>query len=87
MPEIAPPSPTPLDLRGLHCPRLVLALAEALRNALPGQHFRVLTTDPLAAIDLPFYLSRHGHALLRRERLQGGDAFIIGIGMAAPEAA
>ena len=64
--------PTILDLRGLKCPLPVLRTRKALRRLAPGGEIVVLSTDPLADLDIPHMTAQDGHRLLRR--WQDGDA-------------
>ena len=57
-----------LDLRGLRCPELVLRAKTALRRVPVGGTLVIECTDPLAAIDVPVFVHRSGHALAREER-------------------
>ena len=56
-----------LDLRGLKCPMPVLRTRRALRSMAVGEQLLVLSTDPLATIDIPHFLSEDGHDLDWRE--------------------
>ena len=68
---------TRLDLTGLRCPQVVLRLADFLRDLPPGTRVEVTSTDPLSAIDVPFFLDRTGHRLLSRERVPPRVVFVI----------
>ncbi len=57
--------PTILDLRGLKCPLPVLRTRKALRRLRPGAAIVVLSTDPLAGLDIPHMAAQDGHRLLR----------------------
>lgn len=69
-----------LDLTGLLCPHVVLRLAEQMRALPAGSRIRVIATDPLSAIDVPFYLGKAGHQLLSRDRQDARIVFIIECG-------
>ncbi len=64
--------PTILDLRGLKCPLPVLRTRKALRRLPPGAALVVLSTDPLAGLDIPHMAVEDGYTLVRR--WQEGDA-------------
>lgn len=66
-----------LDLRGLHCPHVVLRLAAHMRGLPTGTRVTVVATDPLSAIDVPFYLDKTGHRLVSRERGDACLTFVI----------
>ncbi len=53
-----------LDLRGLKCPMPVLRTRRTLSGLPPGTRLEVLSTDPLAVIDLPHLLRETGDTLL-----------------------
>ena len=63
--------PVVVDVRGLKCPLPVLKTARRMEGHAPGARFLVLTTDPMAAIDVPHFCSENGHRLLGRA--QEGD--------------
>ena len=65
-------APPILDLRGLKCPLPVLRTRRALRRLPAGAALVVLSTDPLAGLDIPHMAAADGHALLRR--WEEGDA-------------
>ena len=70
-----------LDLTGLNCPHVVLRLAEHMRGVPPGSRVTVVSTDPLSAIDVPFYLDKVGHLLVSRRRDDGRITFVIEAGV------
>lgn len=57
-----------LDCLGLLCPLPVLKSRRALRDLAPGRRLRVVTTDPMAAIDIPHMCATDGHALVGQAR-------------------
>lgn len=67
--------PTILDLRGLKCPLPVLQTRRALRRVPPGTAIIVLSTDPLAGIDIPHMAAEDGHSLVRQWRENEACAF------------
>jgi tRNA 2-thiouridine synthesizing protein A len=73
-----------LDLTGLNCPHVVLRLAEQMRTLAPGDRLTVTATDPLSAIDVPFYLDKVGHRLVARHREDGRLVFVVECGQGAP---
>jgi tRNA 2-thiouridine synthesizing protein A len=66
-----------LDLSGLKCPLPVLRTKKALGAMPPGASLRIITTDPLAGIDIPHLCVSEGHRLLLQETAGGGIAFVI----------
>jgi tRNA 2-thiouridine synthesizing protein A len=57
-----------LDATGLYCPEPVLRTAKAMRQVQPGETLTVLTTDPVATIDFPYYCHHAGLELLSTSR-------------------
>ncbi|WP_137153821.1 sulfurtransferase TusA family protein [Rhizobium sp. FKL33] len=66
-----------LDLKGLKCPLPVLKSRKAMASLTSGALVRVLTTDPLAGLDIPHFCHEDGHALLAQERSDQGHVFLI----------
>lgn len=66
-----------LDLSGLACPHVVLRLADHMRGLAAGASLAMTSTDPLSAIDVPFYLARAGHLLLAESKAAGRFTFVI----------
>jgi tRNA 2-thiouridine synthesizing protein A len=57
-----------IDVRGLKCPLPVLKAARRMEAHPAGTRFRLLATDPLAAIDVPHFCNEKGHRLLASAR-------------------
>jgi tRNA 2-thiouridine synthesizing protein A len=57
-----------VDVRGLKCPLPVLKTARRMAPHPAGTRFRVLSTDPMAAIDVPHFCNEQGHRLLESAR-------------------
>lgn len=53
-----------VDARGLRCPLPVIRLAEAARDATPGDVIEVWATDPAAAADIPAWCRMRGQEYL-----------------------
>ena len=68
---------TTLDLKGLKCPLPVLKTRKALTRLSSGEQLTVLTTDPMAEIDIPHFCNEQGHTLLEAERIEGGHRFVL----------
>jgi len=58
---------TVLDVTGLQCPLPVLKAQKALRSLSAGDVLQVISTDPMAKIDIPHFCAEHGHRVLRQE--------------------
>lgn len=56
------------DASGLLCPLPVLRANRVLRELAPGQHLKVLATDPAAEADFPAYCRQTGHKLVAAGR-------------------
>ena len=70
-------APEVLDLRGLKCPMPVLRTRRALRGMAVGERILVLSTDPLAAIDIPHFLVGSGHGLDGQDAADGVLRFLV----------
>lgn len=66
-----------LDLRGLRCPLPVLRARKVLKGMEPGDALVVMTTDPLAGLDIPAFLAEDGHKLVSVERTACGHRFHV----------
>ncbi len=59
---------TTLDLKGLKCPLPVLKTRKALNQLGSGARLTVLTTDPMAFLDIPHFCNENGHTLETSEK-------------------
>jgi tRNA 2-thiouridine synthesizing protein A len=66
-----------IDVRGLKCPLPVLKTDRRMRDYPVGARFVVLTTDPMAAIDVPHFCAENGHRLLASGKEGGALRFEI----------
>ncbi len=66
-----------IDVRGLKCPLPVLKTAKRMSVLEAGARVVVLTTDPMAAIDIPHFCQEHGHRLIGRSEQDGVLTFEI----------
>jgi tRNA 2-thiouridine synthesizing protein A len=73
----ASPAITDLDLSGLKCPLPALRTRKALRGAASGAIFRVVCTDPMAALDIPNLLRETGDHLDARQDAEGKLVFVV----------
>lgn len=61
----APGAPAEVvDARGHRCPAPTLRLRRALEAAPSGGRVLLLADDPLARIDVPFFVAEAGHVLV-----------------------
>ncbi|MEL7527338.1 MAG: sulfurtransferase TusA family protein [Pseudomonadota bacterium] len=73
-------SETLLDLKGLKCPLPVLKARKAMSRLPEGDRLVVLTTDPMAEIDIPHFCQENGHTLVESERTDYGHRFLLAKG-------
>ncbi len=66
---------TVLDVTGLQCPLPVLKAQKALKALSAGSILDVISTDPMAAIDIPHFCSEKGHVLLEQEAMEGATRY------------
>ena len=65
------------DLRGLQCPLPVLKTARRMRDMPQGARLWVVTTDPLAVIDVPAFARENAHVLVESREVEGGHRFLL----------
>lgn len=66
-----------IDAIGLICPLPVLKARKALNAMAPGQVLRVLSSDPIAVIDIPHFCQEAGHTLLDSFDAQDHRVYLI----------
>jgi len=59
-----------VDARFKSCPGPLLALAETVSKAKPGQIVKLLATDPGAPLDVKEWASGVGHKILKVEKTE-----------------
>jgi tRNA 2-thiouridine synthesizing protein A len=69
-----------LDLRGLKCPLPVLRARKKLGTMEAGSRLQLVTTDPLAVIDIPHMCGEDGHVVESPLKTETGHQFIITVG-------
>lgn len=62
---------------GLRCPLPVLKARKRLGAMAPGAVLRLVSDDPLSAIDVPFFCSEAGHELLSSNTAGSAISFLI----------
>ena len=67
----------PLDLRGLKCPLPALMTRRQLARLPDGAVLKVLTSDPLAVVDIPHMCGEDGHALVESRKADDHHIFTI----------
>ncbi|MFP5077319.1 sulfurtransferase TusA family protein [Rhizobium sp. YIM 134829] len=65
------------DLKGLKCPLPVMRTRKRLARLPAGARLSILTTDPLATLDIPHFCRQEGHKLESQTTLPDGHRFVI----------
>lgn len=68
---------TRLDLSGLKCPLPALKTRKALKDIALGDRLEVISTDPLAVIDIPALIQQTGDQIEITERVDNRTTFLI----------
>jgi TusA-related sulfurtransferase len=68
-----------VDARFKSCPGPLIALADSVSKARPGQVVKLLATDPAAPSDVKEWAQGIGHKLLATEKT--GDVYEIYVGV------
>ena len=66
-----------IDLKGLKCPLPVLKTRKAMQQLVSGDRIEVITTDPLAVIDMPAFCNENGHVLVETTENADQHVFLI----------
>ena len=69
--------PLIIDVRGLKCPLPVLKTAKRMEPLPAGAGVIVLTTDPMAALDIPHFCREKGHRLVAQTETEDGLKFLL----------
>lgn len=69
-----------IDARGHRCPVPSLRLRKAMEGAPAGQCFRLLATDPMARIDVPFLMQETGGEMLSVSEKDGTLVLMVRAG-------
>ncbi|MDR7034251.1 sulfurtransferase TusA family protein [Mesorhizobium sp. BE184] len=70
-------NPAVYDLKGLNCPLPVLKARKRLAAMRPGSRLWLETTDPLAVLDIPAFITDDGHRLVETAAMEGGHRFLV----------
>jgi tRNA 2-thiouridine synthesizing protein A len=57
-----------LDLTGLKCPLPVLKTRKCLSELETGDVIEVISTDPMASLDIPHFCNEQSHILLEMDK-------------------
>jgi len=66
-----------VDTSGLLCPQPVLKAKKALRTMAIGERLELVTTDPVAMIDIPHMCNQLKHTLVSTIRSDDKITFLI----------
>lgn len=66
-----------IDARDLLCPLPVLRARKVLLRCAPGTRARVMTTDPVAIVDMPHFCREAGHDYLGMSEVDGVQIHLI----------
>jgi tRNA 2-thiouridine synthesizing protein A len=66
-----------VDARGSYCPGPLMELIRAIREGAVGDVIAVLSTDAGSRIDIPKWVEKAGHHLVRVESRDGYDEIVI----------
>jgi tRNA 2-thiouridine synthesizing protein A len=66
-----------LDVKGLNCPMPLLKAKKALNGMEPGQHLKVIATDPGSERDFQTFSAQSGNELLEFEQDDGVFTYVL----------
>jgi tRNA 2-thiouridine synthesizing protein A len=66
-----------VDLSGYSCPMVVMLTAKFVDALPPGSVTLVISTDPIARIDIPAWVWKSKNKLLKEDRDGGAWKFLI----------
>ncbi|MCB2223242.1 MAG: sulfurtransferase TusA family protein [Actinobacteria bacterium] len=66
-----------IEVRDARCPIPILRASEALRRAGIGESIELVTTDPMAAVDVPAWVDDMGYDLKETFETDGAQSFVI----------
>jgi TusA-related sulfurtransferase len=66
-----------VDARASFCPGPLLELIRMVRESETGATVAVLTTDPMALIDIPAWVDKAGHELVSEENHGRHHRFVV----------
>lgn len=76
---------TVVDARGHRCPVPSLRLRRALETTPPGRRLTLLTTDPMARIDVPFLMQELGGRVVSIDESEGVLSLVVENAVARPD--
>ncbi len=69
-----------VDARGHRCPVPSLRLRKAMLDTAPGTRLRLLATDAMARIDVPYLMAELGGTVLQIDQTDSGLAITVETG-------
>ncbi len=75
--EAAGPARLVVDARGSWCPGPLMELVRVIKEEPVGTEFELLSSDEGSRKDVPMWLEKAGHELVRVEPEQGFDRFVV----------
>ena len=74
--------PVVIDARGHRCPVPSLRLRKAMEGACAGAQWKLLATDPMARIDVPFLMQELGGRVVQIDETDGVLSITVETGAA-----
>ena len=71
------PVPRVIDARGSFCPGPLMELIRAIREGEVGDIIAVRSTDAGSRVDIPKWVEKAGHALVRMESSDAYDEIVV----------
>jgi TusA-related sulfurtransferase len=66
-----------IDARGSYCPGPLMELIRAIRDGRVGDVIAVLSSDKGSRTDIPKWVEKAGHRLVRVTQLDGFDEIVV----------
>jgi len=66
-----------VDARGSFCPGPLMELIRAIRESQVGDVIAVRSTDKGSKLDIPKWVEKAGHRLVRIDSLEGYDEIVV----------
>jgi tRNA 2-thiouridine synthesizing protein A len=71
---------TELDARNLMCPLPVIRAQDKIKTMQPGEHLKVICTDPGALNDIPAWCRINGHRVISIQHDEYTIAVLVEVG-------
>jgi len=73
----SPPVARLVDARGSYCPGPLMELIRAIRESTLGTMIAVRSTDKGSRTDIPKWVEKAGHRLVRIDSIDGYDEIVV----------